>query len=190
MKIGQIAKSASTILWRSLWRTYILNLVIVSKKSREEIGFKCFMTFDLYLGQIKGQRKKLYQKIFSPGSQVSCYEWILAISSWDFTIRTFICPFFSTFSVIIPWQHDMSGHRSGYELLGPWPMCPASFIEISWKLGQNSALSNGKQKKNNNSVHETREEQDPIPLLGEWDNNNSVDETREEQDPIPLWGMG
>ena len=147
MKIGQIAKSASTILWRSLWRTYILNLVIVSKKSREEIGFKCFMTFDLYLGQIKGQREKLYQKIFSPGSQVSCYEWILAISSWDFTIRTFICPFFSTFSVIIPWQHDMSGHRSGYELLGPWPMCPASFIEISWKLGQNSALSYYDRKK-------------------------------------------
>ena len=92
------------------------------------------MTFDLYLGQVKGQRKICYQKIFSPGSQVSWYEWILAISSWDFTIRTFICPFFSTFSVIIPWQHDMSGHRSGYELLGPWPMCPASFIEISWKL--------------------------------------------------------
>ena len=28
----------------------------------------------------------------------------------------------------------------------------------------------------------------PSPFGG-WD-NNSVDETREEQDPIPLWGMG
>ena len=147
MKIGQIAKSASTILWRSLWRTCIINLVILCKKPREEIGFKRFLTFDLYLGQVKGQRKICYQKIFSPSSQVSWYEWILAISSWDFTIRTFICPFFSTFSVIIPWQHDMSGHRSGYELGGPWPMCPGSFIEISWKLCQNSALSNYDRKK-------------------------------------------
>ena len=105
-----------------------INLVILSKKSREEIGSKRFMTFDLHLGQVKGQRKFFYQII-------------LAISSWDFTIRTFICPFFSTFAVIIPWQHDMSGHRSGYQLLGPWPMCPASFIEIFWKLGHN--LSHG-----------------------------------------------
>ena len=29
----------------------------------------------------------------------------------------------------------------------------------------------------------------PSPYGG-WDNNNSVHETREEQDPIPLWGMG
>ena len=31
--------------------------------------------------------------MFRAGSQVSWYEWILPISSWDFTIRTFICPF-------------------------------------------------------------------------------------------------
>ena len=147
VKIGQIANPSQPSSGRSLWRTCIIHLIILCKKPREEIGFKRFLTFDLYLGQVKGQRKICYQKIFSPGSQVSWYEWILAISSWDFTIRTFICPFFSTFSVIIPWQHDRSGHRSGYELLGPWPMCPASFIEISWKLGQNSELFYGKKKK-------------------------------------------
>ena len=29
-------------------------------------------------------------------------------------------------------------------------MCPASFIEISWKLGQNSELFYGKKKKKKN----------------------------------------
>ena len=74
--------------------------------------------------------------MFRPGSQVSWYEWILPISSWDFTIRTFICPFFSTFSVIIQWRHDIFCHTSWYELLGPWPICPPSFIEISSKMSE------------------------------------------------------
>ena len=105
------------------------------------------MTFDLYLGQVKGQLKNFGQNIFSSDSQVPWYDWILAISSWDFTIRIFICPFFSTFSVIFPWQHDIWVHTSGYELFGPWPMCLASFIEISCELGQNWALVNYDKKK-------------------------------------------
>ena len=78
---------------------------------------------------------------------------------------------FSTFSVIIPWQHDMSGHRSGYELLGPWPMCPGRFIEISCNLGQKSALSyyNTEEdvKKNNNSVHPNQTTTESHPLMGD-----------------------
>ena len=74
--------------------------------------------------------------MFRASSQVSWYEWMLPISSWDFTIRTFICPFFSTFSVIIQWQHDIFCHTSWYELLGPWPICPPSFIEISSKMSE------------------------------------------------------
>ena len=71
--------------------------------------------------------------MFRAGSQVSWYEWILPISSWDFTIRTFICPFFYTFSVIFQWQHVIWCQKWWYELLGPWPMCPPSFIEIASK---------------------------------------------------------
>ena len=44
--------------------------------------------------------------------------------------------FFSTFSVIVQWQHDIFCHTSWYELLGIWPLCPPSFIEISWKMSE------------------------------------------------------
>ena len=80
--------------------------------------------------------------MFRAGCQVSWYEWILPISSWHFTIRTFICTIFSTFSVIIQWQHVIWCHKWWYELLGPWPMCPPSFIEISWKMSEIWPLSN------------------------------------------------
>ena len=33
-----------------------------------------FLTFDLYLGQAKGHRKKSYQQIFKQDMQVSWYE--------------------------------------------------------------------------------------------------------------------
>ena len=39
--------------------------------------------------------------------------------------------FVMTFSVIIPWQHVIWCQKWWYELLGPWPMCPPSFIEIA-----------------------------------------------------------
>ena len=41
--------------------------------------------------------------------------------------------FFYTFSVIIQWQHVIWCQKWWYELLGPWPMCPPSFIEIASK---------------------------------------------------------
>ena len=128
--------------------------------------------------------------------------------------------FVMTFSVIIPWQHVIWCQKWWYELLGPWSMCPPSFIEISWKMSEISPVSNkknlykktfttttsiiiiiGKMKPHKNKIpfpllgngiiigKMKPHKNNPIPLLGEWD-NNSVDETREEQDPIPLWGMG
>ena len=55
-KIGQIAYPPRylkgldiEILWYQFGK--------LSKKNREELGFKRFLTFDLYLGQVKGQRK-------------------------------------------------------------------------------------------------------------------------------------
>ena len=134
-KIGQIVypqrsfkRLGIVILWYQSGK--------ISQKTQGGVGFKRFLTFDLYLGQVKGQGRISYIKMFRAGSQVSWYEWILPISSWDFTIRTFICPFFSTFSVIIQWQHDIFCHTSWYELLGIWPLCPPSFIEISWKMSE------------------------------------------------------
>ena len=50
--------------------------------------------------------------------------------------------FVMSFSVIIQWQHGIWYHASWYELLGPWPIFPPSFIEISWKLSEISPLSN------------------------------------------------
>ena len=38
------------------------------------ITFKRVLTFDLYLGQVNGQRKISYKKMFRAGSQVSWYE--------------------------------------------------------------------------------------------------------------------
>ena len=111
-------------------------------KTQDEVGFKRCLTFDLYLGQVKGHRKISYKKMFRAGMQVSWYEWILPFPYWDFTIRTFICPFFMSFSVIIPWQHDIFSHKWLYELVGPWPMCPPSFIEITCKMREISPLSN------------------------------------------------
>ena len=46
----------------------------VSLKPRDEVGFKRFLTFDLYLGQVKGHRKISYKKMFRAGTQVSWYE--------------------------------------------------------------------------------------------------------------------
>ena len=40
----------------------------------------------------------------------------------------------------------------------------------------------------NNSVDETREQQDPIPSFQRGWDNNSEDETTQKQDPIPLAG--
>ena len=52
--------------------------------------------------------------------------------------------FVMTFSVIIPWQHVIWCQKWWYELLGPWPICPPSFIEISWKMSEISPLFNTK----------------------------------------------
>ena len=92
------------------------------------------------------------QQIFRQDRQVSWYEWTFAISSWHVTIRTFICTFFSTFSVIIQWHHDIWCHTSWYELLGPWPMCPPSFIEISWSSSNNNNNVKASSDNMNNGV--------------------------------------
>ena len=46
----------------------------VSFKNQEGVCIYDFMTSDLYLGQVKGQRKISYKKMFRAGSQVSWYE--------------------------------------------------------------------------------------------------------------------
>ena len=125
--IKSIESTHGSVPFKHCWP---IDIIIFENKKRNIIN-DC-MTSDLYLGQVKGQRKNLYQKIFSRDRQASWYEWI---SSCDYTIRTFICPFFITFSVIIQWQHDIFCHTSWYEL-GPWPMCPPSFIEISWTMSE------------------------------------------------------
>ena len=71
--------------------------------------------------------------MFRAGRQVSWYEWILPISSWDFTIRTFICPFFMTFSVIIPWQHVIWCQKWMIWAIGPMAYVPTKFHWDSFK---------------------------------------------------------
>ena len=36
-------------------------------KTQDEVGFKRFLTFDLYLGQVKGHRKISYKKCLGQG---------------------------------------------------------------------------------------------------------------------------
>ena len=104
--------------------------------------------------------------------------------------------FVMTFSVIIPWQHVIWCQKWWYELLGPWPICPPSFIEISWKMSEISPLFNtktftttttsiiiiiAKMKPHNNKI--------PFPFWGNGITRGTV--PRGTVDPIPnglsLW---
>ena len=61
MKIGQIANPSQPSS-EGHYGGPVLLIGNLCKKPREEIGFKRFLTFDLYLGQVKGQRKICDQK--------------------------------------------------------------------------------------------------------------------------------
>ena len=47
----------------------LLNIIKFPLKIRKEYGFNDFMTFDLYLGQVKGQRKISYKKCLGHGAK-------------------------------------------------------------------------------------------------------------------------
>ena len=82
--------------------------------------------------------------------------------------------FFMTFSVIIQWQHDIWCHKWWYELLAPWPMCPPSFIEISWKMSEISPLFNTKTF--------TTTTTSIIIIIAKMKPHNKI--------PFPFWGNG
>ena len=80
-----------------------------------------------------------------------------------------------TFSVIIQWQHDIWCHKWWYELLAPWPMCPPSFIEISWKMSEIPPLFNTK-------TFTTTTTSIIIIIAKMKPHNNKI--------PFPFWGNG
>ena len=102
-----------------------------------------------------------------------------------------------TFSVIIQWQHDIWCHKWWYELLAPWPMCPPSFIEISWKMSEIPPLFNtktftttttsiiiiiAKMKPHNNKI--------PFPFWGNGIIIIAKMKPHNNKIPFPFWGNG
>ena len=140
-KIGQIAYPihrsmglAIEILWYQSGK--------ISRKIKGEITIWTFS--DLWPISRSGQRsaENFIPKIFRAECKYhGMNEFWPSLPGTSQFVHSFV-HFVSTFSVIFQWQHDIFCHTSWYELLGPWPIFPPSFIEISWKMSEISPLSN------------------------------------------------
>ena len=88
--------------------------------------------------------------------------------------------FVMTFSVIIPWQHVIWCQKWRYELLGPWPMCPPSFIEIASREDGN--LTNLYRPTFTTTTTTTTTTARIIIIAKMKPHNNKI--------PFPFWGNG
>ena len=79
--------------------------------------------------------------MFRAGRQVSWYEWTLPISSWDFTIRTFICPF--CYDIFCHNSMTACHMMSKMEIwaIGPMAYVPTKFHWDSFKRRWNLTIN-------------------------------------------------
>ena len=111
--------------------------------------------------------------MFRAGSQVSRYEWILPISSWDFTIRTFICPFcYDIFCHNSMTTCHMMSKMMRWAI-GPMAYVPTKFHWDSFK----------RRWKSDQCLQTTFTTTTPIIIIAKMKpHNNKI--------PFPFWGNG